>query len=72
MKIKGAYWFSGMNFHIGIVVGEDEFTGAHKGYIGTVSGLDEEADTQHIVERGSPVSPAVMDEIGRYLSWPER
>jgi hypothetical protein len=72
MKVKGAYWFSGMNFHIGIVVGEDEFTKEHKGYISTVPGLNEAEDMQHIADLGSPVSPAVMAEIGRYLSWPAR
>ena len=67
MKVKEAYWFTGFDFTIGIVVGEDAVTGKHKGYIGTAAGLDEKRDTQHIAERGSPVDPGKLIEIANYL-----
>lgn len=67
MKIKQAYWFSTMVGTIGIIVGEDEYTGKRKGYIGNAAGYDEEADTKHIAERGSPVIAGHIGEIADYL-----
>jgi len=67
MKIKDSYWFTGLNFTIGIVVGEDEATGKNKGYIGVVPGFDQEADTKLIARQGSPVFPGPLAEIDNYL-----
>lgn len=72
MKIKGSYWFTGMNFHIGIVVGEDEVTGKCKAYISTVPGVDEEADTQLIARQGSPVNPIILNEIAGFFRTKEQ
>jgi len=68
MKVKEAYWFTGLDFVIGIVVGEDEGTGRRKGYIGTAAGFDEKRDTQHIAGFGSPVDPSKLTEIANYLT----
>lgn len=68
MKIKEAYWFSAMPGTIGVVVGEDDVTGKHKGYIGIVSGYDEDFDKKKVAELGSPVDPKTLREIADYLS----
>lgn len=67
MKIKRIYWFSAGDRPIGIVVGEDEITGARRGYINTVSGLNEASDIQHIAETGTPIDPNMLNEIVYYL-----
>ena len=49
-------WFStrgGMT--IGLATKVDDITGEKKAYISTVSGFDEELDTQYILSHGSPV-----------------
>ena len=63
MKNKRPYWFTGLFGTIGIVTGEDDVTGKKKAYIGTASGFDEDADTQHIAKTGSPVDPRQLAEI---------
>ena len=53
---KDVMWFSlrsGMT--IGIATKVDDITGEKKAYISTVSGFDEELDTQYILSHGSPV-----------------
>ena len=70
MKIKEAYWFSGVST-IGIVVSEDDVTGKHKGYIGTCSGHDENMDKKFITKHGSPVDPKTLRGIADYLSEPK-
>jgi len=67
MKIKEAYWFSGMTGTIGIVVGEDQVTWKRKRYIGTAPGFNVELDTHHIAQTGSPVDPGTLTEIAEYL-----
>lgn len=54
MKITYVTWFSTPHAHtIGIVIGEDDITGEQKAYIGLGDGVDEEADTKKISERGA-------------------
>ena len=48
---------------IGIVVGEDEFTHERKAYIHIVSGGNQKADEQDIMDNGSPIYSAVLEEI---------
>ncbi len=54
MKIIDTLWFTGTTGVVGIVVGDDETTGKRKGFIGLASGIDEKADTDHIVSWGNP------------------
>jgi len=62
MKIVGTYWFTGINFNIGIVIGENEI-GEKKAYIKTVSGFYEDVDTRDVLEYGTPMSVGILEEI---------
>ena len=69
MKIEKTFWFSTeLAGCLGAVLGTDEVTGEHKGYIGIGFGGDEEKDRQIIAERGQRLSPPVMKEISDYLN----
>ena len=63
MKVVKTFWFNSLTGAIGIVVGKDEVTGKPKAYIGSVSGLDREADEKQVRELGGKVSVAVLEEI---------
>ena len=63
MKVVKTFWFNSLTGAIGIVVGKDEVTGKPKAYIGSVSGLDREADEKQVCELGGKVSVAVLEEI---------
>ena len=63
MKSLRPYWFTGFYGTIGIVTGEDEITGQKRAYIGTAPGFNENLDTEHIAETGSPVDPTFLQLI---------
>ncbi len=67
MKTIDAIWFTTVGGTVGIVVGEDEVTRNRKAYIGVVSGLCEEVDTEHIRQFGSPVSLSIMRKIVKLM-----
>lgn len=70
MNIKGFYWFTGGFGTLGIVTGEDETTGTKRAYIGQVDGYDEDKDTKHIAEHGSPLSPPILRSVLQDLGEP--
>ena len=67
MKIIETLWFNSFGGTVGIVVGEEDTTKDRKAYIGSASGLDEKADTDHIVNFGLPFSFATAERIVRLL-----
>lgn len=62
MKDLKTFWFTSTTT-FGIVIGDDEFTGKRKGYIGNASGRDEAADEKFILEWGSPINLDLLEEI---------
>ncbi len=53
MELIDVVWFSGERL-IGVVIGEDEFTGEKKAYIVTGAGISAEQDSKHILDHGVP------------------
>jgi len=64
MKILESFWFTNRDGCIGIVVIEEDVTGDRKAYIGPASGVDEKADTEHILAWGNKFS---LGTAGRIL-----
>ena len=56
MKVIETLWFNSFGGTVGIVVGEEDITKDRKAYIGSASGLDGKADTDHIIGFGLPFS----------------
>lgn len=54
MKIIETLWFNGFKGSAGIVVAEEEITGARVAYIGVASGKDEKANIDGIISFGQP------------------
>ncbi len=67
MKIISVHWLSGNFGTLGIVVGEDTITKKKKAYIGKAFGANEEHDTKHVAEQGSPLLANFLKEILRDL-----
>jgi hypothetical protein len=67
MKMIETYWFSSGTGLCGIVIGQDEFTGEKKAYIGIGEGKNEGLDARYVLELGSPVSAEVLHGIARKL-----
>ena len=63
MKNPRTFWFTSATTTFGIVIGDDEFTGKRKGYIGVASGLNEGVDEKYIMDWGSPINLALLEEI---------
>lgn len=69
MKIIDKIWFTQMGGGlIGIIVGEDEATKEIKAYIGTGSGMAENADAQAIAERGAKFTNITLNTLNRLFN----
>ena len=62
MKVVDSMWFNTIQGSFGFVVGENE-RGERKLYAGVVSGLDQTADEQAILDWGSKVSIGMMEGL---------
>ena len=60
-------WFTGLKGCVGIVIGEDEYTGKRQAYIGAANGHNEKVDTEAITACGNSLSVAVLKEIIKQL-----
>ena len=68
MKILADYWFTDMlGGHIGLVIGEDEFTKERKAYIGTADGYSQAADIKKVSECGQKISASFIEGLLRWL-----
>jgi hypothetical protein len=67
MKVIEAIWFSTLQGTVGIVVGEDEYSGARKAYLGIGLGFDESQDVAMIKSLGTKLSLGVLDRIRALL-----
>ncbi len=56
MKIIETLWFNSFGGTVGIVIVEEDNTKDRKAYIGSASGTNESADTDHIINFGLPFS----------------
>jgi len=72
MKVLWTYWFSAVSGTIGVVIGEDEITGDMEAYIGLAAGVNQETDTEMLRKWGTPLSPAVLQEIVARLKPPQK
>lgn len=63
MKVIDALWFTNQRGTCGLVVGEDEKTGARKAFIGVVYGFDEKTDAQDVLETGTQVAPLALKGV---------
>ena len=80
MKVIDSMWFSTMQGNFGLVVGENEM-GARRIYAGVVSGLDQKADEQAILDWGNKLKAidlkqrkrdknvAEARQVAMYLLW---
>jgi len=68
MKIIDTLWFTNGDGCIGIVVIEEDVTGDRKAYISPVSGTDEEADKQHIIDWGNKFSLDTALRLRHFLT----
>lgn len=59
MKVIDSMWFNTLQGHFGFVVGENE-RGERNLYAGVVSGLDQKADEQAILDWGAKVNIGMM------------
>ncbi len=62
MKVIDSIWFSTIQGHFGFVIGENE-RGERKLYAGVVSGLDQQADEQAILDWGNKVNIGMMEGL---------
>ena len=62
MKVIDSMWFTTVQGHMGIVVGENEM-GERKLYAGVVSGLNQEADEQALLDWGSKVNIPMLEGL---------
>ncbi|MBA7716799.1 hypothetical protein ES703_125877 [subsurface metagenome] len=67
MKVIDITWFTGMKGCVGIVIGEDENTGERKAFIGAANGRNENADAKAIIDWGTRLSVAVLQDIIKKL-----
>lgn len=67
MKVIDTTWFTGRKGCVGIVIGEEEFTGERKAFIGVGNGRNENADTEAIIAWGIRLSVAVLQDIIKKL-----
>ena len=62
MKVIDSMWFNTVQGTFGFVIGENEM-GERKLYAGVVSGCDQKADEQAILEWGSKVNIGMMEAL---------
>lgn len=62
MKAIDSMWFNSLQGHFGFVIGENEM-GARRLYSGVVSGLDQKADEQAILNWGNKVNIGIMEDL---------
>lgn len=67
MKVIDSMWFINNKGTAGIVLIEEDITGARMAYIGVASGEDEKADNEVIMAYGSPLSLDAVKRIERFL-----
>ncbi|GAJ21933.1 unnamed protein product, partial [marine sediment metagenome] len=60
-------WFAGAKGCVGIVIGEEEFTGERKAFIGAANGRNENADAEAITAWGIRLSVAVLQGLIKKL-----
>ncbi len=68
MKIEGVQWFTATTATIGIVWGEEEFTGERQAFISQVFGINEKTDAKWVAEYGARILPQQMETIVKYLT----
>lgn len=67
MKVIESLWFSGKDGCVGIIVDEDSVTGERKAYIGSASGIDEEADIKAISDWGAKFPLSIVLRLQNLL-----
>jgi len=68
MRVNNSYGFNDMRRGtVGIMTGEDEYTGERKAYIGAVEGHNEELDRQSILDGGQKLPLSFLEGLVRWM-----
>lgn len=68
MKPIYKMWFSSLNGLCGLVVAEDDKTKERHAYFGVALGLDEDTDTNMVIETGTKIELDRLREVVKLLA----